>query len=73
MPCPDSILVIRMARLFVPIRHGGHCPQLSFLKKFEKCSVFATIHVASSTTIIPADPSPVPAFFSESKSIVRSS
>ena len=34
-----SIFDIRVARLIVPIRHGGHCPQLSALKKFENFSV----------------------------------
>lgn len=73
VPSPSSILVMSAARLMVPIRQGGHCPQLSTLKKLENLSVSATMHVASSTTITPADPSPVPAFFNESKSIVRSS
>lgn len=37
-------------------------PTTLILEKFEKCSVLATMHVASSTTIIPAEPNPVPAF-----------
>src|SRR5690242_6943467 len=68
-----SNLVINAARWVVPIRHGGYCPQLSFLKKLEQCRVFATMQVVSSTTITPADHSPVPAFFHESKSMGRSS
>src|SRR5262249_40022396 len=73
VPSPCSIFVINVVRLIVPIRQGGHCPQLSTLKKFENFRVWATIQVASSTTMTPADPSPVPAFLSESKSIGRSS
>jgi hypothetical protein len=38
-PLSCSIFVISVARLIVPIRHGGHCPQLSALKKFENFSV----------------------------------
>ena len=52
----SSILSIKVARLIVPIRHGGHWPQLSPLKKFENLSVAATMQVASSTTILPPSP-----------------
>ena len=52
----------------LPMRHGGHLPQLSSQTNFMKYLENSTMQVVSSATIMPPDPITAPAARSESKS-----
>ncbi len=54
--------------LVLPMRQGGHLPQLSSQANFKKYLANSTMQVVSSATIIPPEPMTAPAARSESKS-----